>query len=174
MSDIKNIGNVSLTLKDLKVLRNDGLGTEAKFTTRNTNISVKLGEGNLNEEKLEDLEPPEDFTPIITQDPDFFEGGQFIVFATQDKGSGVDRYEVREGIWGGFIEVRSPYILKHQALDKKIFIKAIDKVGNERLVKLPAKNPSRYQKFAIFAIISVITFVCFLLKILWPRFKKQS
>jgi len=59
------------------------------------------------------------------------DGKYFLVFSTQDKGSGVDHYEVREGRFGGFSEVSSPYILKYQSLDKKIFVKAIDKFGNE-------------------------------------------
>ena len=66
------------------------------------------------------------------------------MFATQDKISGVDIYKVREGSWGFYKQAESPYLLKYQKLDKKIYVKAIDKGGNERIVVL---NPQMHTKW---------------------------
>ncbi|MCK9351673.1 MAG: hypothetical protein M0P76_02710, partial [Candidatus Pacebacteria bacterium] len=69
-----------------------------------------------------------------------------------DKQSGIGRYEVMEtNPWKfGFlpstdketswVPAESPYILKDQNLRSKILVKAIDKIGNERIVEFNPKT----------------------------------
>ena len=76
-----------------------------------------------------DATSPEVFTLEIGEDPSLFEGKYFLSFATQDKMSGIDYYEIKEGKidWK---KVTSPYLLEDQALGKKIVVRAYDKAGN--------------------------------------------
>lgn len=170
--EAKNTGLASVVLQNTKALKNDGLGTETVLRTRDTSVSIKPGDNNVRKETLTDIELPEDFNPIIESNSNIFDGKFFLVFATQDKISGIDHYEVREGEWGWFTIAESPYLLKHQSLDRKIFVKAIDKVGNERIAVLNAQHQAPwYRQYAIFGILLVIV-VGFLIKKLWPRFIK--
>lgn len=171
--EAKNDGVASIVLDGAKALRNDGLGSQAVLSTHNTAVSIKPGDSNVPKETLTDIELPEDFNPTIQSDPNIFGGKYFLVFATQDKTSGIDRYEVREGEWGWFTVAESPYLLKHQSLDRKIFVKAIDKNGNERIAVLDAQHQAPwYRHYAVLGILIVMLFVGFLLKKLWPRFTK--
>ncbi|KPJ56320.1 hypothetical protein AMJ49_05145, partial [Parcubacteria bacterium DG_74_2] len=61
-----------------------------------------------------------------------------------DKMSGIDRYEILEEPRISFLGTtkkiwklgESPYLLEDQSLRSKISVKAIDKAGNERIVKI--------------------------------------
>lgn len=171
--EAKNTGTASVVLQNTKALKNDGLGTETALSTRDATVSIKPGDSNVPKEALTDTDLPEDFNPTIESDPNIFDGKYFIVFATQDKASGIGRYEVREGEWGWFRVVESPYLLKHQSLDRKIFVKAIDKNGNERIAVLSARQQAPwYRQYTVLGILLVMVLVGFLLKKLWPRFTK--
>ena len=120
-----------------------------------------------------DSELPEDFTPVITSDPNVYDGKYFLVFATQDKGTGVDHYEVREGRWGWFREAESPYLLKYQRLDRDVYVKAIDNAGNERVAVLAARvHKSWWGESGLFVILIGIVLVALAYKKTWIRFTK--
>ena len=169
----KKDGNGTIQGDAIRVLRNDGEGTEVYTQTSLFPFLISL-ESKLpapEVEKVTDNEPPEDFKPIVTNELSYFDGKYALIFATQDKISGIDRYEVREGQWSRFSVAESPYLLKQQSLERKIFVKAIDKAGNERVAVLDARNISPwYQQYAILSILLMMIVVLFLLKILWPRF----
>lgn len=144
------LGSGSVALENTRVLLNDGQGTGANLSNLSWAFNVTDSEPIiLNEVKpIVDRDPPEIFTPVITIVPDIAGQNYVLIFATQDKGSGIDHYEVSEGK-GGFETATSPYVLKNQNLDQKIIVKAVDKNGNERLAELEAVNPqaSWYEKF---------------------------
>jgi len=168
--EAKNTGIASVALQNTKALQNDGLGSQTALLTRDTAVSIKPGDSNVPKEILIDKEPPEDFNPSIENDPKIFDGKYFLVFATQDKISGIANYKVREGEWGWFTVAESPYLLKHQSLDRKIFVKAVDKVGNERITMLNAQQQVPwYRHYAVIGILLVIVFG-FLVKKLWSKF----
>ena len=78
-----------------------------------------------------DATPPEDFQPQITE----IEGKKYLVFVAEDKTSGVDYYEVKEGK-RDFKRAISPYLLEDQDLRSKIKIKAVDKARNEKVSEI--------------------------------------
>lgn len=170
--EAKNVGEANLAFQEVKVLLNDGEGTEVPIFTTGKVVSINSeGQNNLMPE-LRDTEIPEDFTPILAHDPNLFDDKYFLVFSTKDKISGIDRYELREGRAGTFKKVVSPYLLEYQSLSKKIFIRAIDKSGNVREVIFdPEKENSLYKNKLMFGIIillvAVILFV--LRKKLWKK-----
>jgi len=90
------------------------------------------------------------------------------VFATQDKGSGVDYYEVCEGK-SECVRAENLYLLKNQNLDEEITVYAVDKQGNKRMAVLrPEKSTSWYAKPLYLAIIGVL-----LAFIIWRRKRKS-
>ncbi|MDP2162330.1 MAG: hypothetical protein Q8K02_17755, partial [Flavobacterium sp.] len=73
----------------VKVLRNDGKGTEATLTISDfqfliSNPPAGKPAPQVTTPKTEDRNPPEEFTPQIAADPALFKGEWFLVFATQD------------------------------------------------------------------------------------------
>ncbi|MDP2812067.1 MAG: hypothetical protein Q8O32_00015, partial [bacterium] len=94
--------------------------------------------------------------------------------STQDKGTGIDHYEVKEG-YRLSVEAKSPYVLKNQNLDKEIVVKAIDRAGNERKVVVASLYPVEwYENYWIFAIIiSALIILYFFWKYQWKKSKQK-
>ena len=86
-------------------------------------------------------------------------GKWFLVFNAQDKDSGIDNYKILENrkwkIENGNWEIaESPYLLKDQELKSRIYVKAVDKSGNERIAEVLPQNPPKwYENYLIFIII---------------------
>ena len=67
----------------------------------------------------------------------------------------------------------SPYLLENQKLNKNIFVKAVDKNGNERIAILPPKKARVwYKDYAILAILMLAVIAYLIGKNLWPKFIK--
>lgn len=148
---------------DIKTLKNDGLGTEIPIKNKPYIFSVSDKLDNTTKEDLiiNDTNPPEDFVPFVANDSSIFEGKNFIVFSTVDKGSGIDHYEVKESSWGlggKYIQAESPYLLKDQRLKSKIYVKAVDKLGNVKIVKVNGQNKRSLLEQSL--IVGIILFVC--------------
>lgn len=131
----------TIAFRGARVLLHDGEGTET--VTKTEPLAIRVDDSiPLFDfvEIAEDTEPPEPFTPQIAQDPNIFSGDHFLVFAAQDKQSGIDHYEVLEtrtyledeeaGPW----EVaESPYRIKDQRFKSLVYVRAIDRAGNTRV-----------------------------------------
>ncbi len=159
----KTEGQGGLSFENIQVLLHDGLGTPAVLKTHAAEIVFSRSpvpdtkSGN-------DTESPEDFKPEIITDRDVFGGKYVLIFATQDKLSGVEKYQVREGFFARYVNAESPYLLHYQKLERDIFVKAVDYAGNERIVVLSAQNPRMwYEHYELFAILLGIAFVFFIL-----------
>ncbi len=173
----KTSGQGAIGIRAAKVLRNDGEGTSVEVKISPFRFSISKG-GDLTYPKIEavkDTDPPEKFKPEIAQNAALFGGGWFLVFATQDKGSGINRYEVCEENEKTCAVAGSPYLLQNQALDKKILVKAIDKNGNERIeIFYPPNFHSWYKNYWILAILIIAAVIIgvILRRGLWQKFIK--
>jgi len=123
--------------QETQVLLNDGFGTPAKIVNEGMSfeISVKSSEvlkDNWQEILKKDITPPDSFEILLSRNSSAFGGKYFIIFSTQDKDSGIDYFQVKEGDgdWGKTV---SPYVLRDQSLRSIIIVKAVDKAGNERI-----------------------------------------
>ena len=123
-----------------QVLLNDGLGTAAKLSTEPAVFTIlpkKAAEprNQLQEAIKNDKITPEAFVIQLGRDSSLFDNEYFITFSTTDKQTGVDYYEVQEGLtpWQ---KTQSPYHLKDQNLKSIIKVKAVDKAGNEQIATL--------------------------------------
>ena len=152
-------------LDGFSVFLNDGQGTQINPWLRplSLNISKRPSEIPVKDEWQvlieSDKNPPEPFEIIISKDPSIFNNQYFITFFTTDKESGIDRYEIQEGV-GPYVVGDSPYLLKDQKLKSVIRVKAVDKAGNERIIEMPVTYPPLpFYKTLVFWIIIVIVSV---------------
>jgi hypothetical protein len=161
----KKEGSGAIKFGEVKALRNDGQGTEVPLTISNFNFTVRetaKSTGQMPTAK-EDRDLPEEFAPQIAADPAIFEGKWFLVFAAQDKGSGIDYYAIHETTrkrtridTKDWQVAESPYVLKDQNLKSYIYVKAVDKAGNERIVSLTPRYPLKwYEKWENWIIIII-------------------
>lgn len=132
-----------------KVLLHDGIGTAAKASIRTANIQFSSSGQVINID--EDKDSPELFTVEITRNPSLFDNKFVAIFGTQDKGSGIDHYEILEGNsyndTEGWQRVSSPYLLADQTLSKYVYVKAYDRAGNVRIASAaPAYVPPLIQR----------------------------
>jgi hypothetical protein len=152
---------------DSEILLNDGMGTKAETEYKGADIAIGGGTGTSNawlDEMRSDTTAPELFTIELDREPLAYDGKYFIAWSTTDKQSGIDHYEVLEtNPWKfGFFEsmlfgaekkafwtrAESPYVLQDQNLRSKIFVKAVDKIGNERIAEF-TPDTSLLQKVEI-------------------------
>ncbi len=158
----KKRGGLTVGFKNTHAFLNDGTGTEAKGGTKNYSIDFHGGTTPTLIDNSTDTEPPESFVPLLGNDKNIFDGKYFVVFSTQDKQSGIDHYEVAEQ--EGFISLtynnlpwkvaESPYLLFDQTQESNIYVKAVDKHGNIRVIWLaPHNQPLIYSQNIIFGIL---------------------
>lgn len=146
---VKEEGTGTFEIRNARILRNDGRGTEARLQTFDAPfvVSQKTAGIPIPPLEIQDGAPPEPFVPEIARDASVFEGRWFVVFAAQDKHSGIDHYEVKESrqklfaIFKGWLPAESPYVLQDQELRSYVFVKAVDKAGDQRVVKIAPHSP---------------------------------
>jgi hypothetical protein len=172
-----NEGSGGIDFNSIVALENDGQATkiETSIMPQPFVISGVISEEEKKSLAVEgDVTAPEDFTPLVGKDPTIFEGKYFIAWSTVDKGSGIDHYEIREGFASHYTPAETPYLLKDQSLSTVIYIKAIDKAGNERIVRVnPTNPPYGLDPWVILGTILGIWIVIYAWKRLRPRFSSS-
>jgi len=174
-------GNGVIELGDFTALKNDGKGTAADARASNLSFLISEEAPKIEQPQVKDIEPPESFAPEIASDPALFEGKWFLVFSAQDKSSGIARYEVKESrqrfffVFKNWTSAESPYVLQDQELRSYVFVKAVDKAGNERIEKISPQNPLRwYENYENWFIIIVGLVILYTIKkFLWGRYLKK-
>jgi len=182
----KKIGQGNISIKSGQAFLNDGAGTLARLKITNYQFLITK-EAGLVAEKIQDFYPPEEFTPQISSSPEIFDGKLFLTFATQDKGAGLSHYEVAEipAAWWGLFrpkpknweKVEAPLELKDQELKSWVFIKAIDKTGNERLVVLSPKTYASTQNLfttLIGVVIAVLLLKAIAIIVFWRARRRRK
>lgn len=176
-----------LQFSGVKALRNDGLGSSARITSGEFSFGESVAPDSsvndqlyLDESKIDNI-PPEIFSPQISRDDRVAGGKWFVSFATTDKQSGIDHYELQEvrsgkidaGKWK---QAESPYILEDQELHSFVYIIAIDRQGNERVIKIFPRRPiSWFQQWGSgIAALSGIVITGVLTYIITKRRRRQN
>ena len=173
-----DVDTLSLGVTELRTLLHDGEATE---TTSNVVPLVLVIDPNIPpmvlEEEPVDQEPPEAFTPLVVQEPTLFNGDYALVFQTQDKGSGVVRYEVYESkapqeyipdeAWH---IATSPHRLTDQSHSSYIYVRATDGAGNSRVAIVePDERAPRDVPYVPIALLVVVLIGIFVWRILVSR-----
>ena len=170
----KSEGYGSIEIKDANILLNDGQGTPTKTTILNFQFSIskQTPDTKLQVPSLKDADPPEQFSPEVFRDPNIFSGKWFLVFVAQDKVSGVEHYEIQETLFqepskNRWQTAQSPYVLKDQNRASYIFVKAIDRAGNERIVAAAPVAAPWYKKPLVDIIVGLFGLAVLLLVVRW-------
>lgn len=166
--EIKDSGNNYYQIKFLptsQAFLNDGYGT--KITPKVSSYFFPLSETRVSQELLVDNYPPDHFKVYLQRDKNLFDNKYFIVFKAKDRQSGIAYYEVAEvqsyapakiqNIFQ-FKKSDSPYILNDQSLRSYVYVKAVDKFGNERIEVLKPRfflEPSEILFLFIFIYLTV-------------------
>lgn len=154
--------DAAFSIRDAKVYLNDGEGTEAP-------LALSSGTPVVPEDiVLNDVTPPEPFTITKSRDESLFEGRPFIVFASQDKESGIDHYEVAEmrgltkyfplSFVYGWKKAESPYVLTDESAT--VYVRAFDAAGNSHVARLStATIPGYAFGILLLAILLCVAFI---------------
>src|SRR3989344_3586500 len=177
-------GSAAINLKDIKILLNDGKGTELSGATSGilklsiVKAAVKPAVPAGAPEKPKevyvpppDIIPPENFIPLVSRHPTIGDNKYFVSFFAVDKDSGVSYYEIRESplilslITTKFDTLpargETPYILKGQFWAYKITVRACDQAGNctDAFVQKPLHPIAA----------AAIVLILLILAVLWTR-----
>lgn len=171
-------------LPSSQVLLNDGLGTKAKLKTEK--YSFRLKQIQEKEIVIQDNYPPEPFKVYLQRNKEIFDDKYYLVFEAKDKQTGIAYYEVAEvpvcfslrfvcvgqrSVCDGlrsicespiFEKASSPHLLKDQSLRSYVYVKAVDRAGNERVEILKPQRlflPEEILLFFIFGILFILGIV---------------
>jgi hypothetical protein len=166
--EAKKEGVASVAVKDIQLLLHDGLGTPVEVVRVPLAFNI-LGQSDAStiDTVYVDTEEPEAFVPIIAYDKDVFDGRAFIVFSTEDKGTGIDYYEVKEGEFADYRRATSPYELRDQNLQNVIYVKAVDKEGYEYIATIYPQSMVPWYQTNIVKV--AILIVCLIVSLLFFR-----
>ncbi|MDO8583866.1 MAG: cohesin domain-containing protein [bacterium] len=175
----KKEGKGSIRLESTKILLNDGAGTQTPAVVQSVPVLVQASLGTVSstlDEQLKDSEPPESFPVEIVQDMNIADGKRTAIFSTTDKGSGIDHYDLvesREKIMTDALDprswqrVESPVVLREQVRGVYVYVRAVDRQGNERIaVYEPPKMSASgwWPMYGILVLIVVIALFIFFRK----------
>lgn len=162
----KTSGTANVSLGNVEVLRNDGAGGKEPVTLKSLVLSISSKSSGGYTEPV-DHTPPEPFTAQQGSDLQLFDGKNYLAFMAVDKGSGVDHYEIAESRVPSFLfwllspswhaPAISPFVLADQNLTSAVYIKAVDRAGNERLSVYPLRYLfTAYETIVLFVILVVV------------------
>lgn len=176
----------AVTIPEFKAYKNDGLASIANVSVGTFSLGNQTSPTNpeVNEQLFldsgkKDNVPPEIFSPQIFREASVENGKWFVSFATQDKQSGIDHYEVQESLTGeidsgSWHRAENPYLLEDQGLHSFVYIVAVDRQGNERIIKVFPRNPlAWYQLYAKELLVFVGIVICIIFIKLFRRYTKK-
>jgi hypothetical protein len=122
-------------------------GTRIPASKGNATIQI-LNSGAPTPEALgRDVYSPEPFTPVVVSGEPYGIDGRVLVFATQDKDSGVMKYEVGSSYFKflpealvSWIFAESPYVISKDREGMYLFVRAYDTAGNVRVGVAPSAS----------------------------------
>lgn len=131
------VGKASISLANMNLFLNDGVGTKDEVSVNNTNLIITQNTTK-NEEQItkNDTTPPKIFTIERTRNIYVYDNKWYLAYSTQDKESGVDYYEVCEFTRRNCIKADSPYLLKYQTPFYRVIVRAYDIDGNRQDIVL--------------------------------------
>ncbi|MCX6788249.1 MAG: cohesin domain-containing protein [Candidatus Kaiserbacteria bacterium] len=164
----KAAGTAEVSLAGSEVLRNDGVGGIEPVTVHPLALAIgsKSSGGYV---ETPDLVPPESFTAYLGDDPQLFDGRKYLVFMAVDKISGIDHYMLAESRVPSFLHsffppswqrTISPYAMADQNLTSTVYLKAVDRAGNERVTIFPLSHlVTVYEMLSLLGILLIVVFL---------------
>ncbi len=137
----KQIGTGRIALGEgSRAYRNDGEGSALPLSQSSASVAVVASGAPEAVSQTRDQYPPEPFTPIAVPGEPYGIQGTVLVFAAQDKDSGIDRYEFSSSYARFMPEfllswktAESPLQLSREEMVQYLFVRAHDRAGNSRV-----------------------------------------
>ncbi|HZX50170.1 MAG TPA: cohesin domain-containing protein [Candidatus Paceibacterota bacterium] len=177
---VKGEGSGIIDVEQGRALLNDGEGTPADLTISRFEFSIP-NEPSISQNPMvetNDTEPPEPFEIRIARDTSVFDGKPFLVFAAQDKNSGIDHYEISflyKGKTTDWQLAENPFLLEHEEDLEKIWVKAVDRAGNERIATLALGTKSSFLVFLLWGNAGILIGIgIVLIFLLWRKKEKRE
>jgi len=166
------IDQTEISFQNLKVYLNDGKGTEKNLADFQSTLDINEA---MTVVAPVDTKPPEVFAPYVTRDSNLVNDQWVVILNAQDKGEGIDHYEILESAkkfdpekilndhsinWKPVADSKA-YILEDQNLESYVYAEAIDKAGNKRVaVVIPAINQkTRLFNYKIISVIIILVII---------------
>ena len=174
-------GTIKLSFDRLRTVayKNSPDGTLEPTTLQTLTLSAKEGTAPAPELSV-DIEPPEAFTPLVTRDPQLYDGAWTLIFATQDKDSGIAYYEVSESPVRmtdptklSWTKAESPYRLLGEESAKYIYVRAVDEQGNIRTELYTRTHPLSWLLDLALGIL-ILALILFVLRLLRKKRRHAS
>ena len=174
-------GETSIKIENAQALLNDGQGTKTTTRTKFTALSITTDITTPSTvQTITDTESPEPLFAEIIQDKSIEENKWVVVFYTHDKSSGISHYEVAEQKIGELSDysklhwqtVQSPYRLRDQRRHSFVYVKAVDKAGNEVVSVLPPNQGQPAYESMWFWCIIIVLLLLSIGGYVWRRQKK--
>lgn len=176
-------GQTDLKTEGMLVLLNDGRGTPAKTTVAKI-VKINIDKNFVSSQPIltvEDKESPEPLFVEIIKDKSIFDNQWVVVFYGHDKKTGIDHYEFAEQKGEQAVDYKklswqlaqSPQVLSDQTRASFVYLKAIDRAGNEVVAVVPPIVGKKLYDNLWFWCIIVLSLLLLCGGFLWKR-KKQS
>lgn len=169
---------------NIVALISDGQGTTAKTTSAPATIGVERGVLMPSFPAMLDTEKPEPLFVEIIKNDTIDAQAWVVIFYTHDKQSGISHYEMAEQLGEQVSDyaklqwrpAQNPEILLDQNRRSFIYIKAVDKAGNETISILPPSSQQKlYQNIWFWCILFIVLLLLCLGGFLWKsKIKKIS
>src|SRR4030042_2797976 len=171
------ISQTEISLRNCEAYLGGGKGVKRKIADSGDTLDFSTVEKS---NVPVDTEPPEVFAPYVTRDKNLEEGKWVVIVSAQDKGNGINHYEIfesgkryeKEKIAGdksiGWKTAGNlaAYVLEDQKLESYIYVKAADKAGKTRVAEMIPVHDQKSRifeykalAFTVFLIIAVAIFL---------------
>ncbi len=125
-------GVAKVSLVNTEAFLNDGQGTRTQTSSGDLSIAITGDINNVQKYVFTDMIPPEKFLITRIRNQALFDNKWTIVFAAQDKGSGIANYQVCEYFFTKCVFRESPAVLDHQSEWYALLVRAFDRNNNSR------------------------------------------
>lgn len=148
--------NIEFSFDSGQVFKNDGLGTPISLSGEKLTLSPELQKNLFTVVSSIDIDAPEAFTPELITDPKVLNNRFGISFATQDKQSGVDYYQIKRYPYKFLRSVTPWKKTKENFIPLSRFyrymyieIQAVDRADNIRTVTVPRTLSVRWYEIVV-------------------------
>lgn len=135
-------GVYSLMPEDIAAYRADGAGTRISLNA--PPVPITVGTDPISPENPVDNNAPNPVTAVLGHDASLFGNAPFVYFYGSDAGSGIAKYQAKEGWFAHYQDVGQYYVLADANSNQPVWIRAIDDAGNARTVHVPGTGNLLY------------------------------
>ena len=157
-------GSYQFVASSTHVYENDGAGTiislsPSTVTVHASGVAQPSSQVSVPATPSPDLTPPIFAYVEIGRDLSLFNNEYYVTFQAHDAESGIDYYEVKEGLFGSYARANRYYVLQDQTLSTPLVIRAVDRAGNRATWIVPPEHTSTLLLWEGILVILVIVLV---------------